>query len=108
VRHGAWFNVFLPLFYNDGRPIEDIKFERTQQELIEQFRGLTIFREPTFFTQGFWQAEGMLFEDRVRIYAVFSEDINAGRSYLTAMKPKWKRRFRQAEIFILEMGVEVL
>ncbi|MCS6860853.1 MAG: hypothetical protein NZT92_11110 [Abditibacteriales bacterium] len=52
--------------------------------------------------------KGKLFEDHLRVYAVFAEDINAARAHLTAMKPKWKRRFRQLEIFMVETGVEVL
>jgi hypothetical protein len=108
VRHGSWFNIFLPRFDNDHRPIAEWKFDQTEEELIERFKGLTIFREPTFLTQGLWQEEGKLFEDIIRIYAVFAEDINAAREFLTAMKPKWKRRFRQLEIFMVEIGVEVL
>ncbi len=108
MRHGAWFSIFLPRLYNDRRPVEHSKFDQVQQELLERFGGLTMFREPTFLTQGFWREEGELFEDLIRVYAVFAEDVNAAREYLTAMKPKWKRRFRQLEIFMVETGVEVL
>lgn len=108
MRHGAWFNVFLPRFYNNGKPVEETKFHETREELMAQFGGMTIFQEPTFMTQGFWREANELFEDHIRIYAVFAEDVNVARDYLTAMKPKWKRRFRQLEIFIVEISVEVL
>lgn len=108
MNHGAWFNIFLPRFYDDRRPIEDAKFDLTEDELKERFGGLTVFREPTFLTQGYWRSNSVWMEDHIRIYAVFADDINAARAYLATMKPRWKRRFRQEEIFIVEIGVEVV
>jgi len=155
----AWFNVFLPLFYD--RPewiegaklgpavrelvealsdfsnrervesdrlhqtsreltqtlakftrreqIDSSKFQQTEQELIERFGGLTIFREPTFLTQGFWRRKGgTLSQDDIRIYAVFSEDSEADRVYFFEMKAEWKQRFQQDEIFIVELEARVV
>ena len=31
------FEILLPLYYNDGRPIEQEKFLETNQELVAQF-----------------------------------------------------------------------
>ncbi len=31
------FEILLPLFYNDGRPIEREKFLQTDDELVQQF-----------------------------------------------------------------------
>lgn len=33
--------LFLPLEYNDGRPIPDAKFIAVQQELLNRFGGVT-------------------------------------------------------------------
>ena len=108
MRHGGWFTLLLPIFYNDGKHVPGSKFDQTMLELIEQFGGFTYFPEPTFITQGFWKSRGIVYDDHIRIYAVYAEDINTARAYLSAMKPKWKRRFRQEEMLIVEMGVEVL
>ena len=108
MKHGGWFSVFLPLYDNGGRTIPATRFNQTEVELIGEFNGLTNFSEPTFVTKGSWKSRGIVYEDRHRIYAVFAEDINTARAYLSALKPKWKRRFRQEEILIVEMGVEVL
>jgi hypothetical protein len=31
------FEILLPLFYNDGRPIEKEKFATTDEELVQHF-----------------------------------------------------------------------
>ncbi len=37
------YDVFIPLYYNDGTPIEAAKFQDVQARLLEQFEGLTYF-----------------------------------------------------------------
>ena len=35
------YDLFIPLYYNDGTPIEPQKFQVLQQQLLAQFGGLT-------------------------------------------------------------------
>ena len=37
------YDLFIPLYYNDVRPIEPRKFQDLQQQLLDQFGGLTFF-----------------------------------------------------------------
>jgi hypothetical protein len=37
------YDIFLPLYYNDGEPIEVGKFQNVQSKLLTQFDGLTFF-----------------------------------------------------------------
>ena len=46
------YDIFLPLLYNDGNPIEGRKFQQLQSELLDQFGGLTYFPQAS---QGFWK-----------------------------------------------------
>ena len=108
MRRGCWYNIFLPRQYNDGRDVEQRKFDITSLELVERFGGMTAFQEPAFTLQGFWRFRGYLFQERLAIFGVFTEEVNAAREFLVAIKPKWKRRFRQEEIFIVEVGVELV
>ena len=48
------YDLFVPLYYNDGRPVELPKFQALQQQLLDQFGGLT------FFPQREAQADGGL------------------------------------------------
>jgi len=38
------YDIFIPLFYNNGFPVEPGKFQELQSGLLEQFEGLTYFR----------------------------------------------------------------
>ena len=40
------YDIFIPLYYNDGTPIESAKFQNLQTLLLERFDGLTFFRNP--------------------------------------------------------------
>ena len=46
------YDVFIPLFYNDGNPIEPLKFQKLQQRLLDEFGGLTYFPQPN---EGSWR-----------------------------------------------------
>jgi hypothetical protein len=46
------YDIFLPLRYNDGKPIEADKFQALQKELLDRFEGLTFFPQAN---QGFWK-----------------------------------------------------
>jgi hypothetical protein len=40
------YDIFVPLYYNDGTPIESAKFQHLQSLLLERFEGLTYFPQP--------------------------------------------------------------
>jgi len=48
------YDIFIPLYYNDGRPIEPARFQELQKRLLERFQGLTFFPQPN---QGYWKLE---------------------------------------------------
>jgi len=45
------YDLFIPLYVNDGRPVEPQQFQALQQQLLDQFGGLTFFPQPN---EGFW------------------------------------------------------
>ena len=40
------YDLFIPLFYNDGTPIEPVKIQVLQARLLEFFNGVTFFPQP--------------------------------------------------------------
>ena len=61
------FEILLPLFYNDGRPIEREKFLETDDELVRQFGATST---DTVVVRGRWVYQSTLYHDqliRVRI-----------------------------------------
>ena len=51
------YDVFVPLFYNDGIPIEAEKFQELQEILLDRFEGLTFFPQPN---KGFYPPDGIV------------------------------------------------
>ena len=99
------YDVFVPLFYNNGSPIEPTKFQALQSGLLERFEGLTYFPQPN---QGFWKFGNITYRDEIVIYRVISQDWAASRAYLSILKEHLKQEFQQQDILIIEREVGLL
>lgn len=99
------YDIFIPLYYNDGTPIESAKFQELQVLLLERFEGLTYFPQPN---QGFWKFGNMTYRDEIVIYRIISQDPVTSRDFLAAFKENLKKQFRQQEILIIEREIGLL
>ena len=99
------YDLFIPLYYNDGRPIEPQKFQALQHQLLDQFGGLTFFPQPN---EGFWSMAGVTYRDEIVIYRVITSDEREARQFLSDLKERLKKELRQEEILIVERHVETL
>jgi hypothetical protein len=99
------YDVFVPLYYNDGRPVEPQTFQALQQQLLDQFGGLTFFPQPN---EGFWTVAGVTYRDAIVIYRVLTSDAQEARRFLSALKERLKEQRQQEEILIVERDVETL
>ena len=41
------YDLFIPLYYNEGTPIESRQFQDLQKRLLTHFGGLTFFPQPS-------------------------------------------------------------
>jgi hypothetical protein len=99
------YDIFVPLFYNNGIAIEQIKFQELQDDLLERFEGLTYFPQAN---QGFWTFGDITYHDEIVIYRVISQDSAASREYLSDLKEHLKRELQQQDILIIEREVGLL
>jgi hypothetical protein len=99
------YDLFVPLYYNDGRQIELQKLQDLQQQLLDQFGGLTFFPQPA---EGFWTMAGITYRDEIVIYRVITSDAQEARRFLSAVKERLKETLQQEEILIVERDVETL
>jgi hypothetical protein len=76
-----------------------------QQELLDQFGGLTFFPQPN---EGFWTVAGVTYRDAIVIYRVLTSDAQEARRFLSALKERLKEQRQQEEILIVERDVETL
>lgn len=94
--------IFLPLEYNDGRPIAEQKYISLQQELLNRFGGVTSLQRQ-FPLRGMWRTGSDIYQDRVVVFTVM--DYREGTQieclrYLERLKGRLKKKFDQLEILI--------
>jgi hypothetical protein len=81
------YDLFVPLYYNDGRPVEPQTFQTLQQQPLDQFGGLTFFPQPN---EGFWTVAGITYRDAIVIYRVPMSDAQGARQFLSTLKERLK------------------
>jgi hypothetical protein len=99
------YDIFVPLYFNDGSPIEPVKFQRLQAELLDHFDGLTFFPQPN---EGFWKLGEVTYRDEIVIYRVLTSHARSARRFLSQFKERLKEELQQEEILIIERDVETL
>jgi hypothetical protein len=98
------YDLFVPLHYNDGTPVEPEKLERLRQLLSDYFGGLTDTRTRN---AGEWKAGGVTFHDEVVIYRVYGDALDS-RRFLRELKETMKRDFRQQDVLVVARRVEII
>lgn len=98
------YDIFVPLYYNDGTPVEAEKFQELQEVLLNRFDGLTFFPQPN---KGFWKMAGVTYRDEIVVYRVITSTDGA-RAFLEDIKEELKAAFDQKEILIIERDVDAL
>jgi len=99
------YEIYLPLTYNDGRPIEKEKFSVTRDELVGRFGGLTS-TPPGFPLEGWWHSLYGVVRDDITIWTVFTQ-VDDDLFFLE-YKETLKQRFIQEDIFLMKIPAEAL
>jgi hypothetical protein len=99
------YDLFVPLYYNDGTQLEPQKFQELQKQRLDQFGGLTFFPQPN---AGFWTVAGITYRDAIVIYRVIMSNAQEAHRFLANLKKRLKETLHQAEILIVERDMETL
>jgi hypothetical protein len=99
------YDIFIPLSYNDGTPIERSKLHQLHLQLLSEFEGMTYFPQPN---EGWWKMGNVLYQDEIVVFRVLSSRPKRARRYLTALKEDLKASLKQEEILIVERDVSTL
>jgi hypothetical protein len=81
------YDIFLPLRYNDGAPVELVKFQHLRDRLLEHFDGMTYFPQAN---QGFWKLGDVTYRDEIVIFRVLAADSRRARRFLRRLKEQLK------------------
>jgi len=105
MRNASEYDVYIPLSYNDGTPVETKKINALKKRLQKRFGGLTFFPQRT---EGLWKIGKATFRDEMVVCRILSEEVRESREYFLQLKGEIQRDFQQAEVLIVERKVEVL
>jgi len=99
------FEILLPLFYNDGRAVEDRKFIETDDELVTAFGATST---DTVVVRGQWLYQSTIYEDRLIRVSLDVEDTPENWQKMRDIKEVLKQRFDQIDIWISAHRIEIL
>lgn len=102
------FEILLPLYYNDGREIEDEKFQTTYDEIISKFDAITVGSTPLL---GDWRdpvTRVRYSNERFRACWVICEDTTSNLDYFQTKKTDLESRFTQQSILIYYLRVDFI
>lgn len=102
------YDIYVPINYNDGVPIESFKLDMVKDDLLANFEGLSVSSEPVI---GYWRNPDnrvYVHHDFNYVYKVIADDSEHVRGVITALKIRLEKALRQEKIFIVVRDVEVM
>jgi hypothetical protein len=75
------YELYVPLHYNDGRPIQADKLTELKRRLVAKFGGLTHFPQEN---EGMWKFGSFTFRDRIVILRVLAADPTEAEGFFRA------------------------
>ena len=99
------FEILLPLFYNDGSPIEREKYLQSDDELVQLFGATST---DTVTVHGRWLYQSTLYQDRLIRVRFDVPDNPENWQAVRALKETLKTRFDQVDIWITAHRIEVV
>src|SRR5262245_9354761 len=99
------FEILLPLFYNDGKPVEDQQFVATDDEFVAAFGATST---DTVNVRGHWRYQSTIYEDRLVRVRVDVDDNPENLQRMREIKETLKELFQQLDIWISAHRIEIL
>jgi hypothetical protein len=101
------YEIYLPLFYNDGTPIEPEKFDHVERELVERFGGVTSVQRQ-FPLRGVWRGDRQTHLDLIVIFTALDFSGADVEDFFSPYKEQLKARFQQEEVLITMQELTIL
>jgi hypothetical protein len=70
------YEIYLPLYYNDGTPIDTAFIPALRIRLLDQFNGVTFAPQPN---EGFWRMGDVTYRDEIVIFRVVAAKKRSAR-----------------------------
>jgi hypothetical protein len=99
------FEILLPLFYNDGRPVEPGQFSVTDNELLDLFGASST---DTVRVRGKWMYQSVVYSDQLMRVRLDVQDTPENWESIRRLKERLKERFQQLDIWITAHRVDLV
>src|SRR5437867_1493916 len=86
------YDFYLPLKFNDGRPIPDERFSALERDLLGRFGGVTALQRD-FPLRGAWQCESQLYLDEVVVLTALDFRKRGSAEFIARVKRELLRAF---------------
>lgn len=96
------YELYIPLYRADGRPVSAARIRRLKSELTRRFGGLTYFPQRN---QGLWRINRNVYRDRIVIFRVLTQSSPSNRGYWVELKKRLQKDLQQRRILIVERTV---
>ena len=101
------YEIYVPLKYNNGDPIEPEKIKQIREELIAVFGALTVSALSAPF-QGTWKYGGVQFmDDIIKIEVITAEDVKTDL-FFRRFKQRLKQLLQQVDILITTQDIRTI
>lgn len=100
------YDFYLPLTFNNGRPIPDERFDQIERRLLARFGGATS-QQRAFPLRGIWQGATQLYLDQVIVMTVLDFRPSGSTRFVAHLKRDLLAEFDQEEILITESPLHV-
>ncbi|MBL8795306.1 MAG: hypothetical protein JNM56_15480 [Planctomycetia bacterium] len=99
------FEILLPLFHNDGRPVEKEQFVATDDELVQRFGATST---DSIVVSGRWLYRSTVYSDQLIRVRLDLEDVPENWQAMREVKETLKTRFEQIDIWITASRIEIV
>ena len=96
------YEIYVPLRYNDGRPIEPERLKELKQRLVDEFGGLTHFPQEN---EGLWKVGRHTFRDQIVIFRVIADDGERAGKFFAELKQQLIRDLNQEDVLVIQREI---
>jgi len=93
------YELYVPLFLNDGTPVLDEVIDSIGERLLDQFGGCTYFPQPN---KGMWKMGDVVFRNEVVIFRVLTRQARTARRFFRQLKSELLQELKQEAILIVD------
>ena len=101
------YDIYLPLNYNNGKPIEATKITKICDELALMFGAITT-SPVTAPYKGRWKYGGVEYVDEIMKIEVLTSGDKTTKQFLKDFKEQLKKDLQQIDILITTHGIQVI